>query len=348
MSNDYLNPQIEILDGDDNVVDLDIESWTFNDGHDSSSATSILDIHTNPFDIGAELKVYVGYGSAPKTKIFGGYVKQIEKKTPNNTYTVTANNYIVRASDYYFVSADQNVPFSRNNIQTEDLVRDVLAEAGLTNFTCDDTYFLLRTGAEEGIAVSLVTAYDFCKNLANILTWHLWGDEDGLIHFENRKPYVMFGTSGTPGDSTPEDADQPIGYILIDEYGIDYNYSVDEKNLRNRVVVYAGDIVAEREVESEYLPAGFRKSVLMGCTGIIDDQYHADLTARYNLAYLNRLTYGLQTTVIGNPILLPRRTLTVNSSIINDATINGDWYIFSTQHSFDKSGGYTTNMVLKR
>lgn len=343
MSSTVLHPSIEVQDGNGDAIGFNVYSANVSDSHEASTSTAILEVDSEAVSIGEEIKILMGYDGV-NTKVFGGYVKQRERRTPNGLYTLTANGYMVRGTDFYIVSGDPDEPFSRNHIQAEDFVQDVMALAGLTNYTADTTYYKLYTNSPDGIQVNLVTAQEFCKNLASLLTWHLWCDEDGQVHFENRKPYVMDGNSGTPGDH----ADSPIlGYTWTPQSDLDYTYMTDEKNLRNRIVVYAGEITAIAEEESPYLPDGFYKSVMMGCAGIIDDQYHADLTANYNLNYLHRLTYTLSTTVVGNPLLLPRRVIDVDTQGLNE-DIDGNWYIYGAQHSFEAGQGYTTNMTLKR
>lgn len=337
------HPTAEIRDGNNAIIDVDIHSITVSDSHEAATSTAIIDIDSDAISIGDEIKIYLGYDGT-NTKVFGGYAKQVERRIPTGLYTITANGYMVRGTDYYFVAGNPDEPFTRNHIQAEDLIEAVIAEAGLTSYDGDTSYFELYTNSQDGIQVNLVTAQEFCKNIATILTWHIWCDEDGTVHFRNRKPYVMDGNSGTPGDV----ADSPIGYTWVPANDIDFTIMVDEKNLRNRVVVYAGEITAIAQESSDWLTPGFYKSVMMGCTGMIDDQYHANLTARYNLNYLHRLTYTVNTTVLGDPLLLPRRVIDVQTGDLGITDMNGYWYIYGVQHSFESGQGYTTSLTLKR
>lgn len=312
-------------------------SVTLQETHDSLS-TLIVESTDLPVEIGDEITCDFTVDSTTERR-FLGYVKQIERRVPDNTYIITANDKFVRAVEYFFAATDPNVPFSRNHIQAETLVGDVLAEAGLTDYEYQTSYFELFTMRNEGIQINLVSANDFVKNIARILAWSIWCDETGTVHFKNRKPYVMDGTSGEYGDI----ADTPISYTLIDSLMLSGIYGKNDKNLRNKVVVYTEDGSATASAVSPYVPAGFYRTAIMGADGIVA-QSNAQYVADVNLNLLNRLTEEFSCQVVGNPILSARKVISMNCTLFG---LTGNWYTYSCQHEISKSG-YTCSLILRK
>lgn len=316
-----------------------IFNTTISDSHGSATPTAIIEAKSTTLTIGDFTEIYLGYSDTGIGKLFSGYVKQIEKKIPSNTYILTLNGNLIRAMDNFLVSANPATPLSYQNIQAESLVQDLMSKSGLTSYTYDTTYFTVAPS--EPIEVSLISAYDYAKTLADILTWAIWGDENGLIHFESRKPYVMTGTSGLVGDKV----DVPISYTAIDSNILEINYNTNEKNLRNRIVVYgiSNDIYAEAKVSSPYLPSGFYKTAVIAAGPMIATVAAAQDCANKNLYVLNRLTKGISLSVVGNKILKARQVIQVNSSKLG---ITGNWYIYSCNHNYSKEG-YITQLELR-
>jgi len=297
------------------------------DSHSAQVANAVIVAESTGLDIGDSVSVDLGYNSSHGT-LFTGFVKSIERKEPTRLYTISASNVLVRAMDYFIVSADPDNPFSRSNIKAEILVRDVLALAGITSFTYDPTSFTFAI--YNPVEVNITSAYDYSKFIASLLAWSLYADKNGLTHFEDRKPYVM------PGDSSSGTLDN--SNIL------EIAYSVSEKDLRNRVVVYgAGDISADVSASSPYLPAGFYKSVLVSAPDVIDTQSMASQAAAYNLVLYNRLTKRINCSVVGSSSYEARKVYTVNKS---DIGATGDWYVYGITHNWSRAG-YLTAMELR-
>lgn len=310
--------------------------------HSSSTGTAIIKgITFSGLDLGDRITIDLGYEGV-NSRVFTGYVKQWDFSEAENAYTITLNDPMIRAIDYYIVSSNPDSPFTRNNIQLENLVAALLALCGLTNIYLEETWFHLQTNQAGGIEVNQVSVYDYCKQLADIVTWSLWSDSNELIHFENRKPYVMTGAQPEfPGDKV----DVPIATQITDSILLDLGYNKNEANLRNRVVVYGDGVYAEAKEESPYLPAGFYKSVLIAFPMLITTQSEAQKCADYNLDKLNRLTETLVVTTIGDPEFEARKVVTMNSTAHPE--YNGNWYIYSCDHSFSNAG-YITKMELRK
>lgn len=310
--------------------------------HASSTGTATIDgVTMLGLDLGDKVTIDLGY-EGNNSRVFTGYVKQWDFSESTNSYTITLNDPMIRAIDYYIVSNDPEHPFTRNNIQLEILVRDLLELCGLTNVYLEETWFHLQTNQSGGIEINQVSVYDYCKQLGDIVTWTMWSDSNELIHFENRKPYVMTGAQpGFPGDKV----DVPLTTQITDSIILDMGYNKNEANLRNRVVVYGDNCQAEAKAESEYLPAGFYKSVLIALPTLITTQDAAQKCADYNLDKLNRLTEVLTVTTIGTPEFEARKVVTVAST--EHPEYNGNWYIHSCEHSFS-TVGFITKLELRK
>lgn len=300
--------------------------------HSNPVSTCTISCETHSVNLGDKLEVYLGYTTP--IKVFTGYVKEITRNVPDNEYTIVLNDAMVRATDYFFAPLNPDQPFTRSNIAGEFLVRDVLAEAGLTNYQYDPTYFTF--GVLNPVEVKLVSAYDFVHSINSLLAFTTYADQNGVVHFKRRLPYI------TSGDTTED-------YIIstsLDNF-INSSYTVSEKNLRNRVVVYGAEgVYAEASASSPYLPLGFYKSVVYASSMLVQTQSMAQDIADYNLDVLNRLTYGLNLVIEGRPDIFPRKIAKVTDSF--QGITNQLWYIYTVEHTFDQSSGFTTMLELRK
>ena len=304
-----------------------IHSINVNNSHSSQSAICQIEAESTSLDIGSSVTVQLGYDGAGTT-VFTGYVKYIEIKEPSLLYNITCSDVMVRAMDFFIAASDPEAPFTRNNVKAEKLVEDILALAGLTNYSGDNTLFTF--GINNSVEVNLTSSYDYARFIADILAYNIYADMGGQVHFTRRLPYIV-------------DGDSPIGSIINTDC-ISMNYSETDKDLRNRVVVYGADnIHAEASAESSHLPVGFYKSVVVAAPTVFDNQSMAQQAADYNLELLNRLTQSVSIVMIGNPIYYPRAIATVTNVALG---VSGDWYIYSVTHSAS-SAGFTTSMEVR-
>jgi hypothetical protein len=303
-----------------------IQSVNINTSHTAQSATCQIEAESTSLDIGSSVTVQLGYNGLGTT-VFTGYVKYIEIKEPTLLYSITCSDVLVRAMDFFIASSTPDNPFTRNHIKAEDLVKDVLALAGLTNYTGDNTLFTF--GINNPVEVNLTSSYDYSRFIGDILAYNVYADINGQVHFTRRLPYIV------PGDTS-------IGTITK-SISTSMNFSKTDKDLRNRVVVYGADNVhGEASAESPYLPAGFYKSVVVAAPTVFDNDGMAQQAAEYNLELLNRLTQSVNIVMIGNPIYLARHCATVVNS---DLGLNSIGYIYAASHSAS-SAGYTTNLEI--
>jgi hypothetical protein len=295
--------------------------------HAASTANAQVEADSTSLTIGDSIDISLGYVGT-SGKVFSGYVKQIVRTTPDNTYTIIAHDELIRAVDFFIASSNPEAPFSRSNISAEDLIEDLLGLAGLTSYTSGTTNYTYAV--ESPVEINLASVYDSCKTLADIVAWHIWADNNGLVHFEDRKPYVMGG-------------DSPYK-TLTDATILSATYGESEKDLRNRVVVYGGgSIYANAQQSSPYLPSGFYKAVVLSSPAV-DTQTMAQQAADYNLVLFNRLKYNMKMEVEGDYTLLPHKVVTVTETILG---VDSDWYIYAANHFWDRDG-YKVSLELRK
>ena len=330
-----------------------IESVVITENHSSPSTIAMINAETLSVDIGDQITIDMGY-VGDHSQVFQGYVKNIDRKTPKSMYEITAYDELIRASDYFIVSSNPNTPFKRRGFYLEQLVTDLLDLAGLTLTDFDATFFIL--GVNTDVEVNMISVYDICKQLADIVTWTIWADHNGNIYFRNRKPFLMTGASGQPGDDTPDVAVNVANPIPLEQI-MDYVYRVDEKDLRNKVVVYGRNgIYAEASSATSYdprtdtqeqivptTPEIFYK-IILAAIPYIDTVAECQDCADYNLYLYNKLTESANITIEGNHSLHARYVIKIADSITN---VGGTWYAYSCEHNLSR-GGYTTTFDLRR
>jgi len=302
-----------------------VTSLTVSEAHNTPSTSLVINAVATSLDMGDSVTVSLGY-EGHTHQIFTGWVKQVEKQVPDNTYVITCNDEMVKAIDFFIASNTPDNCYKARNIAAEDLVEAMLNMAQITNYTHDTSYFTF--GITRDVEVNLISAYDMCKTVSDIIAYSIWCDETGLAHFEDRRPYVMGG-------------DSPIKTVTgITRLG----HRRSDRDLRNRIVVYGTDgIYAVAEAESPYLPTGFRKTVVVASPWI-DDQSMAQSACNYNLDKLNRLTEEITVEIVGDPDLHARKVITISES---HTGISGNWYIYTCEHRWGE-GGYTTNLELRK
>jgi hypothetical protein len=335
-----------------------VQSVNISSSHNNSCAQAVFTTNDTSLDIGDLVTIDLGY-TTDHNQLFKGYVKQKERKIPDGSYTITCFDKMIRAMDYFIVSSNPDAPWKKDHIEASDLVRDVMALAGLNSYTGDDTNFIL--GINTDVEVNLVSAYDFCKQIADIVTWALWCDQTGKVHFENRKPFMMDGTIRTGhGQANYHTDGSPPNPTLTDKDFLDFTYKRSEKDLRNKMQVYGVTGVSAEahrstsldpslhypSLDTDYiqvLPDGFYKTAAVA-TALIDTDSLAQDCADYNLILLNRLQVSAVCTIVGNSNYECRQVVGIDEAVTG---LSGSWYCFSIQHSWSKSG-FTTYLELTR
>jgi hypothetical protein len=311
--------------------------------HQQSVSTATIQCQSLTKDIGDEVNIDLGFADY-HGHIFKGFVKQIERTTPEGTYQITCHDVMSRAVDYFFVPDNPEAPFKRRNITAEDLIEDVLREAGLTSFDLDNTFFTFAVTADVYAEVKLVSAYDYANGISNVIAWHMWADNTGTIKLKNRKPYWM--EAGGPESAQPGYVADTALKTIADGIGgtvLDARSFVHERDLRNRIVVHGAPGVSSiKTAVSPYLPAGYYKSAALYWP-ILDSQDMADKAANYNLSLLNRLSVGVGLTIIGDYQLNAHEAV---HATINKISIDDDYYVYYAEHNWSAKG-YTTTLELR-
>jgi hypothetical protein len=320
--------------------------------HQNATAMATITAESTTLDIGDSLSIDLGF-TDNHAEIFNGFIKTVERNTPDNSYILTAQDKLVQAIDYFIVSQSPNEPYNYGKgISAEDLVSNVLALADLTVDHIHSTNF--EFGVNNDVEVNLVSSYDYAKMIADIVTWNLWCDKNGEIYFQNRKPFVM---GADAHGQIHWNEDSPINAIAFDDLDLTtFSIKRSEKDLRNRIVVYGeggikADVSSETsydpadpETPTQFLPDGFYKSVVVSY-GFIGTQAIANSIANYNLTLLNKITETCSLSFLGKPELEARQVIKLVEPITG--LVESNWYIYTCEHIWGNNG-YVTSLELRR
>lgn len=319
--------------------------------HGSSATTAVIQCEdVTGLDIGSEITIDLGY-TDDYGRVFTGYVKQLDHQVKDDIYSITAMDKLIRAVDYFIVSSSPDDPYDfGTGISAEDLVNQVIALCGLSLTYIDPTSFTF--GVSNPVEVNLVSCFDYCRMIGDVVTWNLWCDQNGLLHFENRKPFFMLDE---PPWNLQVGWDPDTAFTTINTPSvISTTYKRSEKDLRNRVVVFGGGgISSTSDSATSYdpfdntwkviMPANYYKSIVCSYA-FIDTQSLADELASYNLELYNRVKDSVSATVLGNYQLYARKAIAYNDTVTG---ITGNFYILSCEHTWSKEG-FQTTMELAR
>jgi hypothetical protein len=305
-----------------------LTSITVSDSYSAPTSSATIQCMSSSLDVGSAISVSLGYNGS-NNRVFAGYVKNVQRSQQPTMYEITCANAMIKAVDFFIVSNSPLTPYSRSNIKAETLVKQLMAMAGLTNYSGSSTSFTFATKGTP-LEVNLTSSYDFSKMVADLLAWHIYADDNGKVWFKNRPPFPN-------GDASVAS--------FSDSGILNVAYWRSDRDLRNKVVVYGSEgINAVAKASSPYLPSGFYKTVLVAAPTLITNQGMANQTASYNLAKLNRLTVGGSLTVFGNSAINCRDCITVNKS---DIGMTGLWFVYGIEHQWSRDG-YTTSMDLRQ
>jgi phage protein D len=306
-----------------------IISIVVSDSFTSPTSTAQIICEDTTRDVGDSITIVMGYVGDTFTA-FTGYVKEVELKEPEQFYTLTCANVMIRAVDFFIASDTPENPFTRSNITAEDLIQDILEEAGLTSFSMASTSFTFAV--HNPVEVNLTGAYDYARFLSDIIAYNLYADNAGTVHLINRRPYPVGGDTSVATFDSAET--------------ISATYTVSDRDLRNKVIVYGtGSIHATASASSPYLPAGYYRTVVVAAPGVIDEQSMANQAADYNLDLLNKLTYKVSISVIGRTGIFARECVDIDLPSIG--INNEQFFVYAMEHNWSK-GGYVTNLDVRK
>lgn len=310
-----------------------IKDVVYRDSYGQAAATAEVTCTAHTLVIGDVVAaVVMGFADNYATMITNGYVKTIIARRPQNDYVITIADKLSLAVDYFMAADNPDSPFMANNISGEQLVTNILAQAGITGITTEATGFTFATQKPQPI--NYISAWNAVSDICGITGFSLYVTPAGVVKFVNRKPYIMGGdtsiatlTTGASGQIT------------------DIAYTKSDEKIRNRIVVDgAKGIHAVASASSPYLPAGFYKTLPI-VHELIDDQASADATVALNLVIFNRLSEMLRINCVGNPAWISRSILSVTESFTGLSA--AQFFVFGTTHAISNSG-YNVALTLIR
>jgi len=308
---------------------IDVLSLETNEGYKQTTARCSIETNSvTGVGLNDTVAITIGY-EEDHAILFRGYVDDISESRLPGTYEIACRDVLKLAIEHFIVSTDLENPWSRENIVAENLVRDILLEASISNYSGEVTAFTFGTSCPAEF--NLMSSWDGINLICNILAYHCYA-EDGTVYFKRifPVPAAVAEKTFTVGDT---------GEISYIEYG----YNTD--NLRNKVVVFGRDgIYAEASVVSPYLPAGFYKTAIVS-SDLIDQQSMADAAAQYNLELYNKLTEYAKLSIIGDHTMRCRDTIAVTEPFTE--MVAKKWFVYAVTHKI-MDNKYTTELNLSR
>lgn len=327
-----------------NGITLDTISVEVAEGHEQTCARFSVEVEdTTGIDLNDTVTIKMGY-VGDNGIVFKGYVDEIVQSRMPGTYSIKGRDVLKRAIEHYLVTTNIDNPWSRSHITAENLVRDLLKEAGITDYSGAHTSFTF--GTQCPAEFNLMSSWDAIRTICNIIAYNCYC-VDGRVYFQRVFPIPTIPAppgsfelkTGTGGNTT----------------FIDYGYNTD--NLRNQVIVFGlGGIYAEAHSATTpcppgwpapctFLPAGFYKTAIVS-SEFIDSDGMAEDSAKYNLELYNKLTESLRIEAEGDHRLRCRDTVTVTDLIFTGMNAD-EWFVFSITHKISDEG-YTMSVNLSR
>lgn len=297
--------------------------------HSTISANCSIECTGTNLDLSDEVTIDAGY-SDNHGILFHGYVKKIERMTPDKIYKVTVHDPLIRAVDYFIASDDPENPLTYHNILDRDLINAILGEAGLPNVVSPQVSPTFSMGTNpDGAKFNLQSAADVLQFMCSITGRLIYADNAGDIYYVDRKPYVDTG-------------DTPTLTFIGGNGGniIDATYEKTNDRIRNVVKVYGKTpLTARASASSPYLVVD-QTSVI--AHELLDTPEICNATANINLSLLNRLQESYELTLEGDPNIQARKCATITDSFLGVAS--RPIYLYRVGHNLSEAG-YTTTVT---
>lgn len=293
----------------------------------------LIECHECTLNVGDACEVDIGYTDNHSVLVHG-YAKEINPISPDGIYRVRVYDDLILASDFLIASDDPENPLTYNNISAGQLVTNVLNLASLTNLSIGEPGFTF--GVNNPVKVQLIKSWDFVRQICEMIVWHCWADNSGVVHFANLPPYPTGGASHalTTGNS---------GDLNV------VNHTRSDEKLRNKLVVYGYNgvcaVASAPPPAGVSLPDGFFKTAVVSYPEIIDDQAMADAIANYNLNLLNRVTETITVDAIGDPDVIRGSTVSISET---ETDSSGTWFVYEATHRITASEGYRMHLTLSK
>ena len=309
---------------------------TVNEAYNTPARSAVLNVSDTTLDLGDAISISIGF-TGDVSSVFQGFVTHISKSTPGYEITITCEDVLTKALNYFIASDNPDNPLTYSNITSQSYVESILAVAEITNFEADVP--LTFTWATDAPAeVNLVSAWQAASEMASMLAWYIYADRNGKVWFIERPPYIKSG-----GETDDFQFDETAGTNVL---SLSYRKSTEET--RNRVVVYGRQGIQATASQARgdilYSASYFKTAVV--AHPLIQTQSQAQTTADYNLDLYNRLTEVVQMEVEGDPTLEINQIIEVTGSTFTGIGTS-DWFLYQLRHNFSPNG-YTVNMTLTK
>jgi hypothetical protein len=303
------------------IISVQVEA-----GYSMITASATVTCTTSSLTVGDAISIDLGYVDSHAV-VFSGYVKKVNKMTPDGTISITANDVLIRAVDYFLAADDPENPLTYHSVNDRDLVDDLLGQCGLSLSTGGVSPTFTFGTNEDGAKFNLQSVAEAIQFVSNVTGRLCWA-EGANIHYEDRKPYKVGGDTVVDTWTTGEGQDI-----------ISIGKEVDNSKIRNKIVVYGkSPLHATASAASPYVVVD-QASVI--AHELLDTQEICDATAAVNLEILNRLPVTYTLDLHGDASILPRTVYHVTESFTG---ANEDVFVYRVSHTWSESG-FVTNVT---
>lgn len=301
-----------------------VQSVSVESGYSTITATATVECTTTTLSLGDAISIDMGYADAHQN-VFEGYVKKVVVSNPEGVYSITAQDVLIRAVDYFLVSDDPESPLTFHSTGDREVVDGLLGECGLSLTSgAVSPVFTLGTN-EDGAKFNLQSVAESIQWMCSI-TGRVCYAESGLIYYVDRKPWVL-------GD------DMLTGDWLSGTHILSCSKETDASRIRNRIVVYGNEnLHAEASAASSYLVVDQSACI---AHPLLDTQEICQATADVNLELLNRLAVTLNLELKGDAGIFPRQIYHVVEPFTD--TLD-DVFVYRVTHNMSQDG-FVTSVV---
>jgi hypothetical protein len=297
--------------------------------HSAISANASVECTGTTLDLSDSVTIDAGYSTSHGV-LFKGYVKRIERMTPDKTYRVTLQDPLIRAVDNFLASDDPESPLTYHSITDYDLVNAMLSESSLPSLSSAQPFpsFTLGTNAD-GAKFNLQSASDVLQFMCSITGRLIYADNDGDIYYVDRKPYV--------------DGDTPTLTFVGGNSGniFDASYEKSSDKTRNVIKVYGlSPLTARASVSLSFLVVD-QTAVI--AHELLDEAGLCQRVADINLALLSKLQETYSLTVEGDHNIQARKVASLTEPFLGVS--NRSVYLYRVAHSLSQEGGYICNIT---